>query len=56
MIDDWANYAIAESEAFYRFQVMAENGKQHQGEAISILNSKAQDKGIVDWIFMISVE
>jgi len=48
MIDDWATYAIAESEAFYRFQVMAEHGKQHQGEAVRILDSKAQDKGVED--------
>ena len=31
MIDDWATYAIAESEAFYRLQKLAENGKQYQG-------------------------
>jgi len=48
MIDEWATYAIAESDAFYRFQIMAENGKQHQGEAINILDSKARDKGMED--------
>jgi len=48
MIDDWATYAIAESEAYYRFQLMAERGKQHQGEAVRILDSKALNKGVED--------
>jgi len=27
---------------------MAENGKQHQGEAINLLDRKAQEKGVED--------
>lgn len=48
LIDDWATYAIAESEAYYRFQIMSERGAQHMGEAIKILESKTVNKGEED--------
>jgi len=46
LIDDWATYAIAENEAFYRYKVMSERGAKSKGKAIEILDSKAKDKGV----------
>lgn len=45
LIDDWATYAIAESEAYYRFKVMSERGGEHLGDGLKVLESKAVDKG-----------
>ena len=48
LIDDWATYAIAESEVFYRYEVMSQNSANHLGDAVKILNDKAKNKGAED--------